>query len=172
MTGQKWVAEGDYDLDYNLALAKRAKAAGLDVHINLHYSDSWADPGQQRIPAGWPTDLAGLEKTIYDYTLNVSNALQDAGIQPAIIDIGNEIADGLLWPVGRGRTNWTNTASLLTSASNAIKASKLDPQPLINVHLNGASDQGVQDYFWGNILKADPDFPSKFDIYSASFYPF
>lgn len=166
------MAKGDYDLDYNLALAKRAKAAGLGVHINLHYSDSWADPGQQRIPAGWPTDLAGLEKTIYDYTLNVSNALQDAGIQPVIMDIGNEIADGLLWPVGRGSRNWTNTAALLTSASNAIKASKLDPKPLINVHLNGAADQGVADFFWGNILKADADFPSKFDIYSASFYPF
>lgn len=142
------------------------------MHINLHYSDSWADPGQQYIPSSWPTDLDGLLTTIYNYTLDVCNTLQDAGIQPAIIDIGNEIADGLLWPVGRGSNNWTNTALLLTQASNAIKASTLSPQPLINVHLNGASDQGVQDFFWGNILEVDPDFPSKFDIYSASFYPF
>ncbi|CAN8103330.1 unnamed protein product [Discula destructiva] len=167
-----WVAAGDYDLAYNIALAKRAIAAGLACHINLHFSDSWADPGQQRIPAGWPTDLAGLEKKIYDYTLDVCNTLQAEGIQPAMIDIGNEIADGLLWPVGRGRNSWPNVVTLLRSASNAIKASNLSPKPKINVHLNGASDEGVQRFFWDNVLAVDPDFPSAFDIYSASFYPF
>ncbi|KAK7697219.1 hypothetical protein SLS64_013776 [Diaporthe eres] len=167
-----WVAKGDYDLDYNVALAKRAKAAGIDVHINLHFSDSWADPGQQKIPAGWPTDLAGLTTQIYEYTLNVSNTLQAAGIQPAIIDIGNEIADGILWPVGRGSENWTSTAQLLSSASKGIRDSDLGPQPKINVHLNGAADAGVQDFFWENVLKADPNFPTQIDMFSASFYPF
>lgn len=144
----------------------------MDVHINLHFSDSWADPGQQYIPAGWPTDLASLHKTLYDYTLNVSNTLQAEGIQPAIMDIGNEIADGLLWPVGRGSRNWTDTAQLLRTASNAIKESDLDPKPLINIHLNGASNPDVQNFFWDNIMKADPSFSDVLDMYSASFYPF
>lgn len=142
----------------------------------MHFSDSWADPGLQTIPAGWPQDLAGLEKTIYDYTLSVSNALQDAGCQPAIIDIGNEIAVGLLFPIGNGKTDgWNNTARLLSSASEAIKASTLKPLPAINVHLPLGSDQGIQDYFWTNMLAAKPwpefDFLSVFDTFSASFYP-
>lgn len=166
------MAKGDYDIDYNIALAKRAKAAGMGVHINLHYSDSWADPGQQTIPAGWPTDLAGLDKTIYDYTLDVCNKLQAAGIQPVILDLGNEIADGVLWPVGKGRNNWTATAQLLTSASKAVRASTLDPQPKINVHLNGAADESVQNFFWDSILEAAPSFPDAIDMFSASFYPF
>lgn len=59
-----WVnpSDGSYDLDYNLALAKRAKAAGLGVYLDLHLSDTWADAGNQAIPSGWPTavdDLTG-----------------------------------------------------------------------------------------------------------------
>lgn len=104
--------------------------------------------------------------------MNVSSTLQAAGVQPAIIDIGNEILDGLLWPVGRGSQNWTHTAQLLTSAANAIRDSDLSPKPKINVHLNGAGDENGQNYFWGNILGADPSFPDRFDMFSASFYPF
>lgn len=169
----QWTAAGDYDLDYNIKLAKRAKAAGLAVHINLHFSDSWADPGKQVIPEGWPGDLAGLLDKIYSYTLDVCNKLQAAGIQPAIIDLGNEIAVGLLYPVGRGGSeNWNNTAALLRSASDAVRASTLNPKPKINIHLNAVSDRGTQDYFWGNILKVDPAFTDCFESWSASHYPF
>lgn len=57
-----WVnpADGNYDLEYNLALAKRADAAGLGIYLDLHFSDTWADTGNQEIPSGWPTDLDDL----------------------------------------------------------------------------------------------------------------
>lgn len=57
-----WVnpSDGNYDLEYNLALAKRADAAGLGVYLDLHFSDTWADTGNQEIPSGWPTDLNDL----------------------------------------------------------------------------------------------------------------
>lgn len=57
-----WVnpSDGNYDLEYNLALAKRADAAGLGVYLDLHFSDTWADTGNQEIPSGWPTDLDDL----------------------------------------------------------------------------------------------------------------
>lgn len=142
------------------------------MHINLHFSDSWADPGQQKIPAGWPTNIDDLLQQVYDYTLDVSNKLQAQGIQPGIIDLGNEILDGLLWPVGRGGNNWTNTGLLLTSAAKGIRDSDLDPKPKINIHLNGAGDEIGQNYFWGNVLKASPSLPDYFDMFSASFYPF
>lgn len=57
-----WVnpSDGSYDLDYNLALAKRADAAGLGVYLDMHFSDTWADPSNQDIPSGWPTDVSDL----------------------------------------------------------------------------------------------------------------
>lgn len=62
-----WVnpSDGNYDLDYNLALAKRADAAGLGIYLDLHFSDTWADAGNQAIPSGWPSAIDDLKCMIY-----------------------------------------------------------------------------------------------------------
>ena len=132
-----WVNPGDgnYNLDYNIALAKRAKAAGLGVYIDFHYSDTWSDPSHQTTPSGWPTDIENLSWKLYNYTLDVANRFQDAGVQPTIMSIGNEIRSGLLWPTGK-TDNWGNTARLLHSAASGIKDSKLSPKPKIMVHID------------------------------------
>jgi arabinogalactan endo-1,4-beta-galactosidase len=87
-----WVnpSGGTYGQDYNVALAKRAKAAGLGVYLDLHFSDTWADAGHQTIPSGWPTDIDSLSWRLYNYTLALGDAFQSAGVQPQIISIGNE----------------------------------------------------------------------------------
>lgn len=92
-----WVnpSDGIYDLDYNLELAARAKAQGLDIYVDLHLSDTWADPANQDIPSGWPTDIDDLSWQLYNYTLEVSNAFAAAGIYPTIISVGNEIRGGV-----------------------------------------------------------------------------
>lgn len=166
-----WVTDGDYGLDYNLELAKRAKAAGLEVHVNLHFSESFADPGKQAIPSGWPTDIDGLEDTLYQYTLNVSNTFADAGIYPVIMDIGNEVSNGLLFPVGQ-LSNLNNIARLLHSASAGIKDSKLNPQPLIEVHLNAAAMKDLQVDFYTKILAQGPFLESDFDCMGLAYYPY
>lgn len=132
-----WVnpRDGNYNLDYNIALAKRAKAVGLGVYIDFHYSDTWADPAQQTIPAGWPTDIDNLSWKLYNYTLDAANRFQDEGIQPTIVSLGNEIRPGLLWPTGRIE-NWANIARLLNSAAWGIKDSRLNPKPKIMIHLD------------------------------------
>lgn len=132
-----WVnpRDGNYNLDYNIALAKRAKAVGLGVYIDFHYSDTWADPAQQTIPAGWPTDIDNLSWKLYNYTLDAANRFQDEGIQPTIVSLGNEIRPGLLWPTGRIE-NWGNIARLLNSAAWGIKDSRLNPKPKIMIHLD------------------------------------
>jgi arabinogalactan endo-1,4-beta-galactosidase len=81
---------GTYDQAYNIALAKRAKAAGLGVYLDLHLSDTWADAGHQTIPSGWPTDIDNLSWQLYNYTLALGNAFQSAGVQPQVISLGNE----------------------------------------------------------------------------------
>ncbi|KAG5761797.1 hypothetical protein H9Q72_010094 [Fusarium xylarioides] len=132
-----WVnpSNGDYNLDYNLKLAKRAKAAGLSVYLTLHFSDTWADPGHQAIPSGWPTDIDNLAWRLYNYTQQVSNAFQSAGVPPAIISIGNEITAGLLFPTGSTKSYY-NIGRLLNSAAYGIKDSSISPKPKIMIHLD------------------------------------
>lgn len=126
---------GNYNLDYNIALAKRAKAAGLGVYIDFHYSDTWADPSHQATPYGWPISVDNLAWKVYNYTLDAANKFQAAGVQPTIMSIGNEITAGLLWPTGK-TNNWANIARILHSAAWGIKDSNLSPKPKIMIHLD------------------------------------
>ncbi|KAL2263381.1 hypothetical protein VTK26DRAFT_7020 [Humicola hyalothermophila] len=163
--------DGNYNLDYNIALAKRAKAVGLGVYIDFHFSDTWADPAHQTIPAGWPTDIDNLSWRLYNYTLDASNRFQDEGIQPTIISIGNEITPGLLWPTGQA-DNWGNIARLLRSAAWGIKDSRLSPKPKIMIHLDNGWDWDRQNYWYTNVLRQGTFELSDFDMMGVSFYPF
>ncbi|TGO24103.1 hypothetical protein BPAE_0112g00220 [Botrytis paeoniae] len=169
-----WVnpSSGQYNLAYNLALAKRAKAAGLNIYLDLHFSDTWADPSHQAIPSGWPTDTVGnLAWEVYNYTLAVSDAFASAGISPSIISIGNEIRAGLLWPIGT-TSSYYNIASLLHSASAGIKDSTLTTKPKIMIHLDNGYSWSEQQYFYTTVLAAGPLLTTDFDMMGVSFYPF
>ncbi|KAI8198862.1 Arabinogalactan endo-beta-1,4-galactanase [Colletotrichum sp. SAR 10_65] len=168
-----WVnpSNGDYNLDYNLALAKRAKAQGLSVYLTLHFSDTWADPSKQGIPSGWPTDIENLSWRLYNYTLQVSNAFQSAGVPPAIISIGNEIRAGLLFETGR-TSNMYNVARLLNSAAFGIKDSTLSPKPKIMIHLDNGWDWNTQNTWYTNMLAQNQLTLANFDMMGVSYYPF
>ncbi|KAF7922051.1 uncharacterized protein EAE98_008262 [Botrytis deweyae] len=169
-----WVnpSSGQYNLAYNLALAKRAKAAGLNIYLDLHFSDTWADPSHQAIPSGWPTDTVGnLAWEVYNYTLAVSDAFASAGISPSIISIGNEIRAGLLWPIGT-TSSYYNIASLLHSASAGIKDSTLTTKPKIMIHLDNGYSWSEQQYFYKTVLAAGPLLTTDFDMMGVSYYPF
>ncbi len=89
------------DLPHILTMAKRAKAAGLRFLLDIHYADFWADPSKQPIPASWQDhSLAGLTKTVYDYTKHVISSLVAQGTPPDMVQTGNEITNGMLWPIG------------------------------------------------------------------------
>ncbi|KAI0143605.1 glycoside hydrolase family 53 protein [Xylariaceae sp. FL1272] len=167
-----WVnpSDGNYDLAYNIQIAKRAQAAGLKVYLDLHFSDTWADPAHQTIPSGWPTDLSSLTWTLYNYTLDVSNSFASAGITPSIISIGNEITDGLLWPTGE-YTNFYNVASLLHSAAYGIKDSNLATQPSIMIHTDNGWNWDTQEWFWSSVLEQGPLLTTDFDMMGVSYYP-
>jgi arabinogalactan endo-1,4-beta-galactosidase len=168
-----WVnpSNGDYNLNYNLALAKRAKAAGLDVYVNLHYSDTWADPAHQAIPSGWPTGIEELTGKLYNYTRDVCNAFQNAGIQPSIVSIGNEIRGGFLFPTGR-TSSWGNVARLLHSAAWGVKDSSLNPKPKIMIHIDNGWDWNLQQNWYKNALAQGTLVSSDFDMMGVSYYPF
>ncbi|OTB08683.1 glycoside hydrolase family 53 protein [Hypoxylon sp. CI-4A] len=168
-----WVNPGDgnYNLDYNLKLAQRAKAAGLEVYVDFHYSDTWADPGHQAIPSGWPIGIDDLAWELYNYTLDAANAFAAAGITPNIISIGNEIRSGFLLPTG-STSNSYNLAQLLHSAAYGVKDSSLSPQPQIMIHLDNGWDWNTQKNWYESVLKAGPLTESDFDMMGVSYYPF
>jgi arabinogalactan endo-1,4-beta-galactosidase len=90
------------DLDAVRALARRVKAAGAKWLLDLHYSDTWADPAHQDKPAAWKDlDLPALEKKVEEYTAGVVAELRKEGLRPDWIQVGNEITPGFLWPDGK-----------------------------------------------------------------------
>lgn len=173
-----WVnpSDGNYNLDYNLRLAKRAKAAGLKIYLDFHYSDSWADPGKQVVPAAWKS-LAkdALVQQVYTYTKSVLNSFASAGISLDLVSIGNEITPGLLFPVGQlgdGKgSKAQNVAALLKSASKGVKESSLSPTPKILIHLDNGWKWATQQWWYDSVLAGGLS-ASDYDIQAVSYYPF
>ncbi len=189
---------GAYNLSYNLALARRARAAGLAVYLDLHYSDTWADPGHQAIPAGWPRTLEELTTKLFNYTRDICDAFYDdapaagpssgaaSSLPPlSIISIGNEITAGLLWPIG-STSSYANIGALLHSAASGVKASKLvtrsssSSAPLkIMIHLDNGWSWSTQKNFYNRVLETSSSSSSAkaltaddFDMMGVSYYPF
>ncbi|KAJ7064661.1 glycoside hydrolase family 53 protein [Mycena amicta] len=161
----------DYSLTYGLALAKRAAAAGMSIYVDLHYSDTWADPGHQAIPSGWPTTLAGLNTQIFTYTENLVNSFKAQGTTPAFISIGNEINDGFLWPVGRISVNgYSPLSQLMHSAVSGVRAASSTTRTIVHL-ANGWDASGVSS-FYNQIFIAGELALADVDVMGFSFYPF
>ncbi|KAH9873059.1 hypothetical protein J1614_005456 [Plenodomus biglobosus] len=173
-----WVnpADGNYNLDYNIALAKRAKAAGLDIYLDFHYSDNWADPGKQVVPAAWRSlNRDALVKQVYDYTKSVMDTFQRNGLALKLVSIGNEITPGLLFPIGQlsGTDGPRNVAMLLKSASRAIKESSLSAKPKIMIHLDNGWNWDTQQWWYDLVLGSGGGLSaSDYDVQGISYYPF
>ncbi|CAL3968189.1 hypothetical protein PZA11_006807 [Diplocarpon coronariae] len=168
-----WVkpSDGNYNLDYNLKLARRAKAAGMHVYLTIHFSDTWADPSNQKLPAGWPSKIEDLSWTVYNYTREISNAFAAANIPLPIVSIGNEITNGLLFPTG-STDSFHNIATILHSASAGIKDSQLAAKPQIMIHLDNGWKWETQKWWYTSVLAAGPLFATDFEIMGVSYYPF
>jgi arabinogalactan endo-1,4-beta-galactosidase len=173
-----WVnpSDGNYNLDYNIQLAKRAKAAGLQIYLDFHYSDNWADPGKQVVPAAWKSlNKDQLVSQIYTYTKNVLDTFQKNGISLAIVSLGNEITPGLLFPIGQlsKSDGPKNVAALLKSASKAVKESTLSTKPKIMIHLDNGWNWSTQQWWYDTVLNSGGGLStSDFDIQGVSYYPF
>jgi arabinogalactan endo-1,4-beta-galactosidase len=124
-----------------LALAKRAKKAGMDFCVDLHLSDDWADPHQQTIPAAWSsTDIDILATQVAEYVSATLQAFKDQGTSPTFVQLGNEITNGMLWPLGQISSNseqqWTSFANLYGSATDALR--RVLPQATNLIHIPNA----------------------------------
>ncbi|KZV94783.1 endogalactanase [Exidia glandulosa HHB12029] len=164
-----WTA-GQYNTQFALNLAKRIKAQGMTLMVDLHYSDTWADPGHQSIPSGWGSTLDQLNTAIYNYTLNVVKQFNAQGTPIDILQIGNEINGGLLWPVGQTSSGWSAPSQLLHSARNGAKDGGFTGKVMI--HLADGWNSSGQSGWYKNIQIQGAFSLSDFDIMGVSFYPF
>jgi beta-galactosidase len=156
---------GFCDLEHTKKMAKRVKAAGMKFLLDFHYSDYWADPGKQYKPAAWRNlSFEELKKALYDYTRNVVQELKDQGTTPDMVQVGNEINHGIVWPEGNV-TNVDSMAQLLSVGVAAVKS--VDPTIVIMMHvaLGGQNDETV---FFYDQLKARQ---VHFDVIGLSYYP-
>lgn len=148
------------------AKAARAKALGMHIMLSLHYSDSWADPGQQTVPAAWKgLDLAALEQRVKDYTRSVMISLKEAGITPEWVQIGNETGNGMLWPYGKADSNPAGYVRLNNAGYEGLK--EVFPDATAIVHVQNAQDKYLAVWLM-DILKNGG---GKFDAIGLSLYP-
>ncbi len=119
-----------------VVMAIRAKAMGMRVMIDFHYSDTWADPGHQTKPAAWASHTLSQFNDVYNHTFEVLDTLKQCGVTPEWAQIGNEITGGMLWPDGRYKQLAKPGRQLLNKGYDATKA--VDSSIKVVIHL----DQG------------------------------
>ncbi|WP_051251125.1 glycosyl hydrolase 53 family protein [Paenibacillus harenae] len=150
-----------------VALSSRVSALGFRVMIDLHYSDSWADPGKQITPAAWANDnLDQLKVHVSEYTSEVMNALKEAGVTPEWVQIGNEINNGMMHPLG-AYSNTSNLVQLIQAGSSAAKA--VFPDIKVIIHRSSGAEAGVDSFYAGLVAAGLQD--SDYDIIGLSYYP-
>jgi arabinogalactan endo-1,4-beta-galactosidase len=149
-----------------LAKATRAKNAGMRIMIDFHYSDTWADPGQQAIPAAWATQtLTELQTSVYNHTFSVLTSLKNNGIVPEWVQVGNETNNGMLWPTGKASTSMSNFASLVKQGYSAVKA--VDPSIKVILHLSNGNDNNLYRWIFDGMISNG----ANWDIIGMSLYP-
>jgi len=157
---------GHCSTEETVAMALRAKKWGMRVMIDLHYSDSWADPGQQQKPKAWVGhDFPTLLTDVYDYTLSVMNALKVAGVYPEWVQVGNETAGGMIYPEG-STSNWEQLAQLINKGYQAIK--DVSPATKVILHV----DQGNNNERFRTWFDNATSHGAKYDVIGLSYYPY
>ena len=150
-----------------LSLAKRTSNAGLRLMIDIHYSDFFADPNHQTIPAAWlDYDYETMCQAVRQHTLDVLGALKAEGIHPEWVQIGNETPNGMLWPMGRvdkAEGNWQEYAGITRVGYDAAK--EVFPDITVIVHVDNAYER--RDWFWQQMYAHG----GKWDMIGLSHYP-
>lgn len=170
------------DIEYVKTLGARIKAAGLDFLLDIHYSDTWADPKQQKIPASWgfgtSTSNEVMAEKVYTYTTSVLQDLKSAGATPDYVQVGNEISYGMLlrsnndkvYPASSyNATTWGRLAMLVGQGCKAVR--EQCPQAKIILHIERAASDSQTTNFFSYLQKAGLA-DDAYDIVGLSYYPF
>ena len=160
-----YTKEGYCDLEHTLDMAKRIKAAKMGLLLDFHYSDNWADPGKQYKPQAWENlPFEELTTAVREYTKEVLTAFKERGLSPEMVQIGNEISNGFLWPDGK-LSDWDKFTTLVKAGIDGAK--EADPNVTIMLHIASGGQNESSRYFLDNVLKRGVNF----DILGQSYYP-
>lgn len=157
------------DLAYTLTETKAAKQLGYEFLLDFHYANSWADPGKQPTPTTW-TNLTHKERTrkVFEYTRDTLAAFRDAGVLPQMVQVGNEVTRGILWPDGKLPEHWDNFAHYLRAAIKGVKAgSGTNPPPKIMIHIDQGGSIVTTKYFFDHLNR----YRIRYDVIGFSYYP-
>jgi arabinogalactan endo-1,4-beta-galactosidase len=166
---------GYCNLTKTLIMASRIKNLGLKFLLDIHYSDTWADPGQQTKPFSWQNlSVQELKDSVYQYTFNILTALKHQNTLPDIVQIGNEITCGMLWNDGRvcdqfnSPEQWAQLGELINEAIRGVNES-LDPGDTIKtlIHIDRGGDNSGSQWFFDHLSAQNVEF----DIIGLSYYP-
>lgn len=164
-----WVnpAQGFCNPDDVLSMAKRAKYYGMPVMVDFHYSDWWADPSHQTIPATWqyykPDEL---QHVLYQHTRHTLQLLRNANIDVRWVQVGNETTNGFIWPKADAKEHMQTYAELTRSGYYAVKDVYPDAQVIIHI------DCGADPQRFDFILDGLKQYGTKWDIIGLSVYPY
>lgn len=157
---------GTNDLDTTIVMAKKVRKKGLDFLLDIHYSDFWADPGKQIKPKAWQGySVEELEQAVYDYTVTVMEALVKAGAAPTMVQVGNELSNGILWPEGQV-PEYDNLARFVSAGIRGVKA--VDGDMPVMIHLDNGGNNELYRRWFDNYCARGEDF----DVIGLSYYPF
>jgi arabinogalactan endo-1,4-beta-galactosidase len=157
------------NLQYTIALAKQAKSLGFKFLLDYHYADDWADPGKQPIPKAWQGEShPHLVTAVFEYTRDSIAAFREAGVLPDMVQVGNEITHGMLWPDGKLPDHWDNFAELVYAGINGVDAGRGNGRrPKIMIHIDrGADAKGTKAF-----LDKLNSYEVPYDIIGQSYYP-
>ena len=160
------------DLAYVKTLGKRIKDAGAKFLLDIHYSDTWADPSYQILPASW-SDCTTAEKKaerVYAYTKEVLQSLSDAGSKPDFVQIGNETTYGMVgirvMPYDNSGDDWAGLTAVFAKGAKAVREVCPEAKIIIHTERSGVASQSV--YYYNKLKEANVDY----DIIGLSYYPF
>lgn len=163
---------GENDIPTTLEIAKRVSQKGFGVLMNFHYSDFWADPGKQFKPKAWEgMSVEELAQAVYDFTFQTMELFQKEGVHITMVQVGNELSNGLLWPEGKidvdaGIGEYDNIAKFVSAGIRAVR--KSDPAVPVMIHLdNGGNNELYRRWFDHYVARGED-----FDLIGLSYYPF
>jgi arabinogalactan endo-1,4-beta-galactosidase len=157
------------DLNYTIDLAKKAKGLGFRFLLDYHYADTWADPGHQPLPKSWQGKThQQLVDAVFAYTRDTIAAFREEGVLPDMVQIGNEVTNGMMWPDGQLPENWDHFAQLVYAGINGVDAGRGNGRrPRIMIHIDrGADAKGTKAF-----LDKLNSYEIPYDVIGQSYYP-
>ena len=153
--------------EHVLELARRASQLGMDIMIDFHYSDNWADPGHNNIPREWKNlEIVDVKGKLADHTRSTLKLLKDNGINVKWVQVGNETTNGMMWPVARIPDHMETYVELSNAGYNAVK--EVYPEAIVITHL----DDGYNLFLYEYVFNAMRRLGGKFDAIGMSVYPY